>query len=502
MDSSRDLIKNFAGIALTTGVAVFSAGQTGPLISVIGGIAGNLASSWIEKTEYNKVRELIQGGSDPSKLNHDLNKLVAKALEWSIRNISFLYKKNNLNTTQKKELQEFTKQLIESVRQLRLDLDNDRIPIYSKIEKPDSDIFKTFNFEIDHFPIISEELPFRKFFKDHFISNLQLCFGELLKDPNYRPAYIAYQREVKEKLERNIERMIAQNDEIIAQLKEPAVELKTGNRFLKNLAQTISKDWNAERLADEIKTEYAKTLEELRNKTEIILDQLSYIQDDVSEIKGVVRGLDRKLSDNWLSKNKVWVFSVLTLLIMSFAGTIVYNMNRPFQLILRVRQDPGITVLPEYPPISKEAKLRLYLPHDTWEREVSSLKEIILPEIPASLKGAKYKVEISDPYWETATDSLLLSKSEQVIYLKPNASLARIHGRVLSRDGRTLLSGARVLVEGLQTQTDTNGRFHIEVPFEQRKPYYVLRIEKPGYETLETEYRSGLPIEVRLENNL
>ena len=39
------------------------------------------------------------------------------------------------------------------------------------------------------------------FFKENFTSNLQLCFGELLKNKANRPALIAYQREVYQNLD-------------------------------------------------------------------------------------------------------------------------------------------------------------------------------------------------------------------------------------------------------------------------------------------------------------
>ena len=133
MDSKKEILKNFAGLALTTGLAIATQGRTELAMGVLNGISGNLASSFIEKTDYTKIKNLLND-TDPSDLNHDLKKLIIKSVEWAIKNIQFLYKKDLEDQEQIKHLQYFTENLLQEVKVLNDSLVEGEDQLYGIVE--------------------------------------------------------------------------------------------------------------------------------------------------------------------------------------------------------------------------------------------------------------------------------------------------------------------------------------------------------------------------------
>ena len=141
----------------------------------------------------------------------------------------------------------------------------------------------------------------------------------------------------------------------------------------------------------------------------------------------------------------------------------------------------NIKVHPEYPELSKEARVRFYFPSENIEKEVTFNNEIIITDISNNLKSTKCKVELIDGYWEFINDSITINNTTTLLNIKPNDKLANISGKVLSRDLQELISNARIKINGLDTKTDKNGEFTLIMPLEFRKPNYILRVEKEGY---------------------
>src|SRR5690554_5349100 len=151
----KELFKNLGGIAFTTGVMFATQGSNLLALDVLNGIAGNLAGSFIEKTSYNKIKQLLKT-PNPSELNHDIRKLVVKAIEWSIKNIEILYNQNIVSSDHKKQLSSFTKQILKEVKVLNDSIVMDGEDLYKTVEyqnDPDA-ILKAFDLEVSGFPVI------------------------------------------------------------------------------------------------------------------------------------------------------------------------------------------------------------------------------------------------------------------------------------------------------------------------------------------------------------
>lgn len=483
MQDKNEIIKNFAGIALSTGLAIATQGSSNLILGTLSGMAGGIATNFIANVEFNKIKKLLKE-TDPSDLNHDLQKIIIQALEWAILNIQILYKKEALNKLQIEELNEFSKSLIEEVKILNTQLSKKGESFYKTIEKPKNEqvVFKTFDLKVDTFPVIYNDKPYNKFFKKHFTSNLQLCFGELLKNEKNRPALIAYQREIYQNLDTNIDRVISQNEKILKTLtqqedKEPTI--KENEKWVVVKDKISNKSLNA--VTPEFENLLHSRLSNIKQDTELLIDTTSDIKNEIERVKGITVGLGKELKKNWIAKNKVLILSLFAIAALAITG-LTYKLNTtPFQMNIGLDIDKNIKVHSEYPKLSKEARLRFYFPQENIEKEVTFNNEIILSEISNDLKNSKIKIELIDDYWKLSNNSIIINDTIIQLSRQPNDRLANISGKVISRNLQELIHNAIIKVDGLETSTNKNGEFSLNIPIELRKPDYIIRAEKEGY---------------------
>ena len=500
MDDKKELIKNFSGIAISTGLALATQGSSNIALGVLSGIAGNLASSYIEKADYNKIRTLLND-RDPSELNHDLTKLVVKSIRWSLKNIEILYLKTIYDPIEIKQTKDFVEDLSLEVKVLEDTLSADEKNFIHLIEK-ETDVDKVlsrFDLDVDRFPQINSANPFNTFFKKEFQANLQLCFSELLKDEKYRPAYIAYQKMVFNNLSSDIEKVIEQNNKIIAKLDDSTAYRKK-NQSYKNVQKeinTISMDSISPLFASKA-DDYFK---ELSSKTDLILEKSDFLIYELAQVKRIAKGISKDLKKNWIEKNQVYVYSGAVAFILIITALFYYINTQPFTQIVNLVENKAIEINQEYPQLSTEAKLRIFLPNETKIKEMSTFKELILNNLTSNLKEGSYRVELIDPYWKLSTDSMSFQSKNYSLEIEPNDALAIVTGRVLSRDGQDLLTNAKIIVSGESTNTDSLGNFKLELPVAKRKKRYELRVEKEDYKAKELEYYPGSEIEIRLERD-
>lgn len=497
-EERKEILKNFAGLAITTGLAIATQGSSSLIGGVLSGIAGNLASSYIEKTGYDKIKALIKA-PNPSDLNHDLKKLVVKSVEWALRNIEILYREQLETEDQRQELAAFTQQLLEEVKVLNDSLTEESGKLYKTIESPTDEktLFSTFEMNMGEFPVINPQHPYNQFFRQQFLPNLQLCFGELLKQERNRPALIAYQREVFQSLGSGIEAIIEQNKAILAKIEDKAPYLQQ-NEALSQIGQALAAA-PKDKVHPAFEAGLNRQLEGLASQTALLVGKSDQIQHELEKVKHIATGMSRDLKTGWLEKNKVWALASLTASLVVIAGLVFYLRSKPFEMNLRLEVDKSLGVNADYPPLAKDSRVRVYLPSETKEKELTFSNEILVNEIAAGHEGTSCKVELLDRYWKLGKDSIVLRPGSQALFALPNEALATVSGRVISRDGQTVLPQAKIVVDGLVAYTDSLGRFSLTVPIHQRKMSYAIRLEKPGYRAIEDDYIPGSPKEFRME---
>ena len=500
-ENKKEILKEFGLIALAAGLTLATQGTTGTamLMGAANGFLGRLTSSLVEKIELSKLTKLVRE-THPSKLNHDLQKVIAKSTVWTVKNIKLLYEQHLTTTTQKETLANFVKELLNELEAKENLVFRQKDVIYHLLKEshelsPDK---KDLSTNVSHFPIIKEDFPFGPFFQKEFEINLQLCFGELLKKDKNRSAYIAYQKTIYEKLDESVSSIIQQNEKIIEKLDalDQSV-IKQKNKAWGKYRSRIRKI-DRKVLQPDFDNVNTQLLNELYQKTDLIVDLTRQIKDELGEVKSVVVTFEEKLKVNFLSKNKV-VIALLFITLLSFIAFLIYRSeNAPFQMTLDIVLDPSISLDHEYPALTDNAELVLVLPNERKEYRADLESDIHLVNLPTHLQHKKIKVKLIDSYWATTSDSLEIHKGRQSIFIKPNMSLSLIYGQVLSRDGKSMLEGVKISFGPISTTTNVNGEFSLRIPIEKQKKRYEIRVSKEGYESDILEYNSGSAIPIRL----
>ena len=140
-------MRNFKKIGSQVGSLAFMAGATcltllkgGELIQdVVREVLAGLLSSKLEKIEIQKIQELLKSPR-PSKINHDLENIILKALRWTIQNISYSYESYTTTKEQRNELKTVTKQLIDEIENLEINTLIDSNKLIQQIDEVDKRI--------------------------------------------------------------------------------------------------------------------------------------------------------------------------------------------------------------------------------------------------------------------------------------------------------------------------------------------------------------------------
>ena len=297
----------------------------------------------------------------------------------------------------------------------------------------------------------------------------------------------------KSKLEQqqsNSEKRISQ---IKIEAEKKISEIKENNR--KNARKT-------QEHINSIKEDSKKKISEIHEK----LDAKEYKIDFFNNLVYKLQEENYQISNQanrltkWLSHYKVLVISILALSIIIIYTLFVEIKTAPFQMNVGLSIDKTIQVHSDYPELSKEARVLFYFPDEVKEKEVTFSNEMLLSEIPNKLNDTKCRVELKDPYWTLSKKNLLIQDNAVTLSIKPNEVLSKIKGEVNDIFGNSL-NNVFIKMETLSTKTDERGYFSINIPVEERRTQYNIRIEKDGYISKKLEYTAGTNIEVRLNKN-
>lgn len=502
-EDKKALFAHLAGMAVSTGLAIFTQGSSQLMLGVLNSISSNLASSFIEKAEYSRVRKLI-GNYDPSELNHDLRKLIIDAVEWAIRNIGILYKKNLSDKKQTSMLRAIIGDLQKQIRsyaETASQKDSEWLELAERPRDIDA-VMEAFKLNSEAMPVISTEIPFNKFFRDQLIPQVKLCFGELLKSPRNRSAYIAYQRQVYDNIDNRIEELLAKNTEVLKTLNEKLSPGETPPEIqLRGIQEKIrtTEPGEREKYVDKALEEY---LAPVQRELAVLLDITKNIDSQLGSIRHSTVMFEKKLDQNWISKNKLLVFFLTASLIFVVAAGIYYLRTRPFNMIVSIKKQEGLITHPAYPSPGAGATLVLELPGRAESFTPDGAWKIIVGDLPADANGMAVKAVFNDPFWKLNSDSIVIGRVTTV-GIRPNEKLSRVYGVVRSWDGSTFISKARIAIDNdTLIYSNANGYFDIVLPESLRKAEYHLIVSADGYVAMDdSRYYPGTPVEFRLKKS-
>ncbi len=471
---------NFKSIATNLGkfsvlIGASTAGYAfgSPIIgNVIGGLLTNLASSQLDKLELEKVRKILSRVK-PSELNHDLEKTIAEALIWTIKNIAYLYEPYCTEENQKKALEKITETLITQINEADKSYwlnSNKVIRQLDELESPDT-LMSSFIKDLGKFPSINKNISFPKFFEEHFFKNFQLCFGELLKNPKNQAALITYNRNVSKQILQNLQSY----EQDLAEIKKNNFELKIA---LEKLAQSPIQKIEQEIILPKLKIELDQFLEPLHEKVKLLVDSNGKILALVQTIKKEGEIQTQQIHE--LSKKVEKNTRIYAIILPVLAISVAYLAYRYWQ-----NQQPFIfTVKVENTSINKELPFEnpeiSFTYHDKTET-MKATDEAIFKNLPSSLRGDSARIKVVCHGFQTLDSSILLHDNHILLAISRDDTYKFIIGQVKDAINGEAINDAEVLVQDLQTKTNKSGNFKLPIPATKQKAEQRLRVKKDGY---------------------
>ncbi len=508
-ENQKNTKKAIGTVIAATGIACVSSLMGGKIIEgVLGGIAGNLASSYIEKLELKKVKDLILGGPQPEELNHDLKKTLEKAILWSIENIEILYKEEILNDKEINVLGQTIELLKKDVSLHFKHLYLEEEKIIKHIDASSSDFYAMaddLDIIYEQLPEISNKIPFRDFFKTQFPPQLQLCFGELIKKEENQSAWIAYQRYLYQSSQRYFTKLKAQNEEILIELRKPKLN-QSLFLDLKTVDSQLGK-YSFEQLNPQIQSSLDLYTISLKNDQKLILRELKEgkkltekIGRDTHQTKEIVKDINQTLHKEWMPKKKVAFLSAVSLFSIALFSFWYYKANSDFSLTAYVNASSDLNISDAYPPPDYPIEFKISLPNRMIDEVVYDNNKLILNVIDGKYIDSKVKISMNDPYWRLVEDSLILKKDLIEIWIEPNGALSEVKGVVRGLNNQFLVNATVQVGTDTLLITDELGRVEARLPIPIQKEWHQLKISAPGYKPGAIEYYPNVSeFDLRLE---
>jgi len=485
MKNKKELL-SIAGLLATTSLAVVSGGLVNPaalniLSSVGGNVGASLAANFMAGLSPSKIKKLFVD-VHPNNLNHSIKKLFVESVKNALDNIGILFAETQSSKVEKEDAKKLIKSLQKylpevffktnapkfeeaEIKHFLYDKDKEEM-VCDLIEKQFT------NFEITE--------PFKSFLTKNIPAQIQLCFGEGLKDPANEHAWIAFQRMLIEEIRNDI-KQIADTQHSI---KDDLSNLKfTKSGFSKGQIEEIHQFVNLlndKKLIEvKIKNSVDNSLQSIENKANEIIRITTNTQLTVDELKLILEKIKRQ--------NRTHFVFIITLSgCLLIAGFFLFYkiINQPFTTTISVYGWESET----QNPLEGKGTLVLILGDKIEKAEINRQGEAVFKGIMPQFNGKSVAVQLSDtenePYF--LTDSLVKivknGNTKMEVFLH---GLAQFEGRVVEIIGENKVgvSDATVYVNNLYTITDDRGYFIIDIPKNKQKSEQYVEISKNGYIT-------------------
>jgi hypothetical protein len=476
MKSIKKDIPSIVGLLATTSLAVVSGGLLNPAITNIG---ASLASNFITGFSPAKIKKWFIG-IHPNDLNHSIKKLFIASIKEALNNIFILFSETQATNSEKKQakllintLQKRFPETFFNNNQIQLEEPEIKHFLY---EKKKEEVIC--NFIENQFDVFGVTEPFKSFLTQNLPAQIQLCFGEGLKDPENQNAWIAFQRMLIEEIRNDIKQI----EDVQQSIKDDISDLKFSTSGLseKQISEIheLVKILNDKKLIEvKIKSGLDQSLKIIEDKANEVIKITTKTQLTVNELKTVVEKIKRQNRINHLI---IYALSVCVFVIGIF---IAYKLiNQPFTATVKVYAWKG----EQHNPLDGKGSIVLMLGDKTEKAEINRQGEAIFKGILPQYNGKIVAVYITDtenePYY--LTDSLIkIQKNNTTKVQILLRGLEKLQGTIFDNISGEGLSDVSVTLAGINTITDEKGNFIIDIPIEKQQQEQKIRITKAGYES-------------------
>ena len=483
-DIKKDL-PAIAGLIGCASLAVISGGLITPattgLLSLGSNVGASLAANIIGKITPEKLKKWFVN-IHPNDLNHSIKKLFVRSISDALDNIFILFSETQATDNEKKQ----AKQLIATLQKELPDmlLKTNKIPLeepeikHFLYEKGQEDrMYELIETQFDSFGITE---PFKSFLAKNLPAQLQLCFGEGLKNPANHNAWVAFQRMLMEEMRSDIKN-IADTQQSI---KDDLSDLKfTKSGFSKEQIAEVHelvKLLNDKKLVEvKIKNSVNESLKTIESKANEIIQITTQTQLTVNELKTITERIRRQNRSNHI------IMYALSVCLLAAGFFVAYKLiNQPFTTTVSVYGWEN----EQQNPLNGKGSLVLTLGDKTETAEINRQGEAVFKGISPQYNGEIVAIQLVD----TENEPYYLADS--IIKIEKNGSakiqvllygLDKFEGRIVEIIGENKVgvADADVFVNDLSTKTNERGYFSIDIPKNRQKREQYVEISKNGYVT-------------------
>ncbi|MDR1601178.1 MAG: carboxypeptidase-like regulatory domain-containing protein [Tannerella sp.] len=465
------------GVIGATALACITGGVTTPaLLSLAGGLSSGVASNLLSEFTPDKLKKWFVD-VHPDDLNHNLKKLFVRSIGEALSNIQILYAESGASVQEKKAVRKIIQKLQKELEtkmsdSTQLKLDEPEIKQFLHARQDDDAIV---SYVREKFDAAGVSPSFGQFLAQHLAPQIQLCFGEGLKNPANHEAWVAFQRMLAEDLQETVNRIEQTQQEIKAEISglhqgtsgfsdADMKEIRQLKEMLQN--RNLIKVNISRGITGALKNIEAKENELIRTTTETNIN--------VRKLKVIAIRIEKK------QKQEAFVIYLFLAVTLIAIGALVFHLlNQPFTATIHVYGWEGR----QHHPLDGEGAIELRLGDKTERAGINRQGEAIFKKILPGYNGKTLPVAIvetgTEPYY--LADSLVPVRkntaSEIQVLLR---GLEKLEGTVVDKDGRGI-GGATVWTAGLSAQTNARGFFMINIPLEKQKRHQEVEIQKDGY---------------------
>jgi hypothetical protein len=468
-----------ASLACVTGGSGTIIAGLAPLLSGVGSsVSASLLMGFGSKMKHRLV------DIHPNDMNHSIKKLFVRTVGDALENINILYAETSAASDEKKA----AKRLIGKLRQ-KIEKDMPEA-VHIKIDEPEVKRFLyerdgdgaedgIVKFIINTFREAGASDSFGQFLSQHLAGQIQLCFGEGLKNPANHNAWVSFQRMLAEDLREQVN-IIAQGQQDI---KSELAGLRQGAQIqatalspeeLEGLCQLKEVLQNEKLFQVKFDQGFSDSLKAIEERENELIRTTTETNINVKELKVMVRRIEAKQRTVAIA-----IYAVLAMVVTVVGGLIFFWGHQPFTATVHLHGWAELHSKMEPQFIRSGSKITL---SGIGEAEINQQGEVVFKNVPSTYNGKKVSITITAtenyPFYLPA-DSILLNKEVSEVEVQIQG-LDKLEGMVTNADGLGIV-GATVLVAGISTVSDASGYFEIHIPFKQQQFSQEVRAAKEGY---------------------
>ena len=459
----------FTLVTVTKGVAMPA------VLTVLAGLGATLSTEKIKKMSVSQIQSLFTK-FHPNQLNHSIKKLFVQSVNDALYNINILFGETQATENEKKEagqlIQMLQKHLPKMLLNSSLQLDEPEIKSFLYEKDADDAICDYIKSEFASFGIAE---PFQSFLAQNLSAQIQLCFGEELKENN--TAWVAFQRMLIEEIRYDIKQIADTQQSLKDDLSDLKFE-KSGfsEEQITEIREFIKLLNNKNLIEVKIRNGVNQSLKSIESKANEIIQIATKNQLTVVELKSIIEKNNRQ---NRI--NQIIIYSLALGLLIAGSCVAYFLVNKPFTAIVKVYGWEG----EQHNPLNEKGTIVLTLGDEIKKAEINlqngeAVFRGILPKFNNTMVTAKITDVEEMPYY--LCDSTIKIQRNDITKVQVLLrGLEKLEGQIVDNISGEGLFGATVSVVGIRTITDEQGYFCIEIPIEKQKLEQEIEIFKEGY---------------------